>query len=118
MVGHINGHEEDISPENLIWICRSCNARSAYWMHQAGVGRRVKQFNPSGHGAQTLAQWMAAVMSMKGESDQMPISGAVEMIHQTPPGDRSRFAREVWRLRRQHGTAGSGSKEYANKIPF
>jgi hypothetical protein len=40
------------------------------------------------------------VTSMKGESDQMPVDTAVEMIHATPPEDRSHFAREIWRLRR------------------
>lgn len=106
MVGHINGHEEDITPINLIWTCRSCNAKVAHVMKRFGMGRRIRQYNPKGQGAQTLAQWMAAVMSMKGESDQMSVSDAVDRIHATPPEDRSHFAREIWRLRREHGTAG------------
>jgi hypothetical protein len=47
-------------------------------------------------------------MSMKGESDQMPVDAAVEMIHATPPEDRSHFAKQIWRMRREHGTAGTG----------
>jgi hypothetical protein len=39
---------------------------------------------------------MAAVLSMKGESDQMNVSDAVEMIHATPASDRSHFPREIW----------------------
>jgi len=75
-------------------------------MKRQGVGRRTRQYNPrNGEGAQTLAQWMAAIMSMKGESDQMPVDAAVEMIHATPASDRSRFARQIWRLRREHWTA-------------
>jgi hypothetical protein len=96
MGGHIDGHEEHISKNNLIWTCRSCNARMAVVMKRHGLGRRTKQYNPRGEGAQTLAQWMAAVMSMKGESDQMSVSDAVEMIHATPASDRSHFAREIW----------------------
>ncbi|MCI0621588.1 MAG: hypothetical protein L0387_07950 [Acidobacteria bacterium] len=53
-------------------------------------------------------------MSMKGESDQMPVDAAVEMIHATPAADRSRFAREIWQLRREHGTAGGDKDE----VPF
>jgi hypothetical protein len=37
-------------------------------------------------------------MSIKGESNQMPVDGAVEMIHQTSGADRSLFAWEIWRL--------------------
>jgi hypothetical protein len=55
---------------------------------------------------------------MKVESDQTPVDAAVEMIHATPAEDRSHFAREIWRLRREYGTAGSRSKEYVDKIPL
>jgi hypothetical protein len=118
MVAHIDGNESNSEAWNLGLTCRSCNAKVAHIMKGLGMGRRTKQYNPRGEGARTLGQWMAAVMSMKGESDQMRADDAVEMIHATPATDRSRFAREVWRLRREHGTAGSGSKEYADKIPF
>jgi len=43
-------------------------------------------------------------MSMKGESDAMTVPTAGEMIHATPPGRRSLFAKEIWRLKREHGT--------------
>jgi hypothetical protein len=116
MVGHVDGDESNGSPTNLGPTCRSCNAKVAHVMKRAGVGRRVRQYNPrSGSGgAQTLGQWMAAVMSMKGESDQMSVSDAVEMIHSTPASDRSHFAREIWRLRREHGRGRTGNDE----IPF
>jgi hypothetical protein len=61
---------------------------------------------------------LAAVMSMKGESDQMPVDEAVEMIHATPLADRSRFAREVWTLRRQHGTTGTSQDSDLSDLPF
>ena len=112
MVGHVNGHEEDIYPENLIWTCRRCNTRVAVVMKRVGMGRRTLQYNPRAAGAQTLGQWMAAVMSMKGESDQMSVSDAVDLIHATPASARSRFAREIWRLRLEHGTFGGET------IPF
>jgi hypothetical protein len=114
MVGHVDGDESNGSPQNLGLTCRSCNGKVAHVMKRAGVGRRVVQYNPRNEGAaQTLAQWMAAVMSMKGESDQMPVHAAVEMIHSTPASARSHFAREIWRLRREHGTAQS-----EGELPF
>lgn len=114
MVAHIDGNESNGAPENLGLSCRSCNAKVAHVMKRAGIGRRTRQYNPRGGGAGSLARWMAAVMSMKGESDQMPVDAAVEMIHATPAADRSRFAREIWQLRREHGTAGGDKDE----VPF
>ena len=86
-------------------------------MKRHGLGRRTRQYNPRGEGAQTLGQWMAAVMSMKGESDQMSVSDAVQMIHATPASDRSRFAGEIWRLRREHGANGT-SIDYLDEVRF
>jgi hypothetical protein len=37
-----------------------------------------------------LGQWLTAVLSMKGESDQMTVPAAVELIRATPPGFRPR----------------------------
>jgi hypothetical protein len=113
MVAHIDGNESNGAPENLGPSCRSCNARVAHVMKRAGLGRRTRQYNPRGEGAQTLGQWMAAVMSMKGESDQMNVSDAVGMIHQTPTAVRSRFAKQIWEIRKQRGSDSS-----SDIIPF
>jgi len=66
MVGHINGDKSNGTPENSGPTCRSCNATVAHVMKRHGIGRRTRQYNPRAEGAQTLAQWMAAVMSIKG----------------------------------------------------
>jgi hypothetical protein len=111
MVAHIDGNESNVAPQNLGLTCRSCNAKVAHIMKRLGMGRRTRQYNPRGEGgAQSLGQWMAAVMSMKGESDQMPVDAAVEIIHATPAEERSRFARDIWRLRREH-SEGNNSDE-------
>jgi hypothetical protein len=68
------------------------------------MDRRTRQFNPDAEGAQSLGQWLTAVMSMKGESDAMAVPAAVEIIRATPPEDRARFAAEIWKRRRQRGT--------------
>lgn len=73
-------------------------------MARKGLGRRTHQYNPTrSSGAQTLAQWVTAVMSMKGEGPMDP-AAAVEMIHATPLDRRSEFASEIWQRRRARGT--------------
>jgi hypothetical protein len=117
MVAHVDGNESNGVPENLGPTCRSCNAKIAHVMKRVGFGRRTRQYNPRSEGAQTLAQWMSAVMSMRGESDQMPVGAAVEMIHQTPASTRSRFAEQIWQLRRERGTDGSNTQS-SDEISF
>ncbi len=82
-------------------------------LRRAGIGRKTRQYNPMGEGAKTLGQWLTAITSMKGESDSMPVHAAVAMIHATPPDARSRFAKEIWRKRRAHGTDKRGGE-----VPF
>jgi hypothetical protein len=101
-VGHVDGHEENDEPENLIWTCRSCNMLHANTLRAAGYGRLTRQYNPAARGAETYKQYALALMSMKGESDAMTLPAAVEMVHATSADDRSRFSREIWRLRRRH----------------
>ena len=101
-VGHLDGHEENGEPENLIWTCRSCNVLHANTLRQAGYGRLTHQYNPSSAGAQTYRQYALALLSLKGESDAMTMPAAIEMIHATSQDQRSRFSREIWRLRRRH----------------
>jgi len=103
-VGHLDGHEENTAPENLIWNCRSCNTRLGALFKSLGIGRRTRQYNPGQKGATSLGKWLAAVMSVKSESDAMTVPAAVEMIRATPPARRSQFAREIWARRREHGT--------------
>ena len=51
-----------------------------------------------------MRNWVTAIQAMKEASDEMPVDAAVALIHATPPEKRSAFAREIWRLRRAHGT--------------
>ncbi len=127
MVGHINGDEADGELANLVFTCRSCNATIGLFMARAGFGRRTVQDNPvsfpvqlaissglkaalvprvndaGAGGARNLRQWVIAVTSMKG-SGPMKLADAVEMVRATSPAKRSEYAREIWRLRRAHGT--------------
>jgi hypothetical protein len=104
-IGHINGFERDSSPINLIFNCRSCNTQLGIVFKKLGLGRRTRQFNPEAKGAENLSEWLTAVFSMKGQSKEMSVPAAVEMIRATSPEKRSEFANEIWNRRRQHGTA-------------
>lgn len=101
---HIDGDEQNTTPENLVWACRGCNAVIAATMKRAGLGVRVRQYNPDSPGARTLGQWVQAVLALHGESSGMSTADAVALVHDTPPEQRSRFAREIWRIRRERGT--------------
>ena len=107
-VHHVDGREEHSSAENLMWACRACNTKIGSEMKRAGIGRRTVQFNPAAQGAKSVGQWMTAVMSMKGQSDAMSLSDAVEMIRATSPAKRSGFASEIWSRRRKR----------AGEVPF
>jgi hypothetical protein len=102
-VHHLDGHEENTDPRNLVWADRACNTAIGIVLTRAGLGRRTRQFNPAAEGAQTLRQWVAAVLSMKGEGPIEPRT-AVAMIQATPPAQRSRFAQQIWQRRRSRGT--------------
>jgi hypothetical protein len=45
-VDHVDGFEENNSPKNLRWLCKSCNTRLGLKMKREGKGRRTRQFNP------------------------------------------------------------------------
>lgn len=79
-----------------------------------GLGRRTRQDNPSGkgQGATSLGQWLTAIFAMKGQSTEMTVPAAVEMIRATPPARRSEFAGEIWAKRRERGT------DRKEQVPF
>lgn len=113
-VGHVNGHEEDNAPANLLWTCRPCNVRCGNTLRAAGVGRLTRQYNPDAKGAQSLGQWIMAVNCMKGIQGEMTVPAAVAIIRATPPEDRADFQAEAWRKRKRiYGK--SGRQE---SIPF
>jgi Tfp pilus assembly protein PilE/5-methylcytosine-specific restriction endonuclease McrA len=105
VIDHKDGHEENGARSNLRWLCKSCNTSLGAEMAKHGKGRRTRQYNPAGEGAQSVQQWVTAVISMKGLSNEMPVSEAVELIRATPAAQRSRFAKDIWGMRRQRADA-------------
>jgi hypothetical protein len=97
VVDHIDGNESNGSPDNLRWLCKSCNTRLGLAMARAGQGRRTRQNNP---GAETLAEYSeAASHHSRGAYD-----AGGEVIHETSKEKRQHFAAEIWRRRRARGT--------------
>jgi len=111
-VEHIDGNEANTHPANIDRACRSCNTRKGQTFARNGHGTRTRQYNPAngkqprqtrrkrnGTGAQSLGQYLTAIMVLKGESDAMDLNAAIAMMHNTPQADRSSFAREIWNRR-------------------
>lgn len=109
-VEHIDGHEKNDNPENLARACRSCNTVKGRAFKAQKAGTRTRQYNPAkpgrrrnasagAKGAQSLGQYLTAVMVLKGQSDAMDLQAAIDMMHNTPAADRSSFAQEIWNRR-------------------
>jgi hypothetical protein len=107
-VEHIDGNEANDDPTNLAWSCRSCNTTKGAHFAAKGRGIRTRQFNPSkkksGSGAKSLSQYLTAVMTLKGQSDAMSLTDAINLVHNTPAADRSKFAGEIWSKRKARAT--------------
>lgn len=127
-VHHITGEESDEQPKDLMWACKSCNARIAVVMKNAGIGKRVRQFNPRGKSRPSgsaavrrrnagtkreLNEYAAAIKVMRGEFEG-DVGKAVQTIRSTSPSVRSAYTRRTWPTRRAiYGPSGRQSE-----IPF
>jgi hypothetical protein len=119
-VDHINGFEEDCTPQNLIWACKSCNGIKAHLFKKNGLGRRVKQYNPAkktaGHSRVSLAEYGAAIKVMRGVFDG-DVSKAMETIRNASPSIRSAYTSRTWAARRAlYGP--TGRTPVQSEIPF
>lgn len=122
-IDHVNGFEEDTSPENLVWACRRCNTLKGVSFANQGRGRRTAQFNPTKFGgAATVGEWIRAVGSIiphkgaqyaganYGLAEAMPVGEAVAMIRATPQYKRSEYAGQL----RKH----RAGRRRAEEVPF
>lgn len=103
-VHHLTGNEAHGNPSDLAWACRSCNVRIGNVMRRAGIGKQTRQYNPASEGAHSLGAWMNAIASMRGFGGTMTVSDAVAMVRATSPSLRSKYAEEIWAIRRARGT--------------
>jgi hypothetical protein len=45
-IDHVSGNEFDDSPENKMYLCRSCNTRKGITQARHRIGTRTRQYNP------------------------------------------------------------------------
>jgi HNH endonuclease len=120
-VDHIDGHEEHGEPDNLMFLCKSCNTAKGISMRNAGVGRLTRQYNPTrSGGAATLGEWVRAVGSIVphrgaqyagqnyGLPAAMPVGEAVAMIRATPKSRRQDFGAQLSKHRSGRRSANPG----------
>jgi len=111
-VHHLNGNEADYDPGNLVAACHRCNTKLGYILKKHNIGRRVdleyKRNPEAAKPARTLAQWVIAVKSLHGESNDMTTRQAIATIRATSPARRSHFAEDIWKIRRAKGTDKTG----------
>jgi hypothetical protein len=105
-VDHISGNEADGRADNLALACRSCNVQKGRAFIRSRMGRRTRQFNPAAEGARSVFEWVRAVMTLRGWAQTgLTLGEARDVVRATPPEDRSRFAKEIWRRRRARAAA-------------
>lgn len=120
IVGHLNGVEDDGSPDNLMYTCRKCNAQQAALLKREGLGKRIQQKNPGRKRGQMpmrqlRAAYAEAIMVMRGRADGDVVK-AVEFIRSVPPEVRSQFTARTWKMRKaQYGPSGRAD---GGAVPF
>lgn len=95
LTGHVDGHEENTSPENISPTCRSCNNTMAANFVRAGIGRRTRQFNPRTRPITTAVSYRRVVRQLKEEENPDLVLAAIARLHATPHARRNRFAAEL-----------------------
>lgn len=118
-IDHVDGREEHGNPANLSYACRSCNTRKGRYFALQGVGRKTRQYNPSGaSGARTAAQWAQVTGSVTGPGP-LPPARAIATILATPHERRARFAAELARHTNpeENGPFGPVFREFYHDAP-
>ena len=110
-VDHVNGHESDASPRNLMWACKKCNTKKGFVLRKAGIGKLTRQYNPKPRGMsrrRQLEEYGQAIKVMRGQFDG-DVAAAVALIRATPPAVRSEYTSRTWATRKQvYGPSGRG----------
>lgn len=116
-VDHVDGHEENAEPHNLLFACKSCNGTKASVFRRAGLGRRVNQRNPPTTGRTRtigLKEYGDAIKVMRGAFDG-DVSAAVQTVQDASPSVRSEYTRQSWAARKAlYGPSGRAGSE----LPF
>lgn len=93
-VDHITGDESDGEPQNLMYLCRSCNALKGVTQARNRIGVRTMQFNPAPKTSFREFQHAAAVLLgiRRGSA-----ADATAQLRATPPAKRAEYAERIER---------------------
>jgi hypothetical protein len=91
-VDHITGNEADNEPDNLMYLCRSCNTTKGIIQAKNRIGVRTRQYNPEK--AVTWSEFKNAMMVLLGIVPG-DVGKATETIRATTPGQREKFTDKI-----------------------
>lgn len=91
-IDHITGDESDGEPENLMWLCRPCNAAKAYVQARNRIGVRTRQYNPQSR--PTLAKFKHAAAILLG-TVRGDVAAATEYIRSISAEKRAEFGQQL-----------------------
>ncbi len=93
-IDHIDGDEGNGDPDNLMYLCRSCNSRKGVTQARNKIGVRTAQFNPQRGASFAAFQNAAAVLLGIHSGDA---GAATAAIRATPPAKRAEYAERIAR---------------------
>lgn len=88
-IDHITGDESDGDPEDLIFLCRPCNAAKAVQQARNRIGVRTRQYNPARRITYSAYRHAAAILTGKTAGD---VAAATAYIRATPAAKRLEFS--------------------------
>ncbi len=91
-IDHISGNEADADPENLFYLCRSCNTRKGVQQARNRIGVRTRQYNPRRR--PSLKAYRNAALVLIGV-EPGDVGEATEIVRSTPPADRPAYAEQM-----------------------
>ncbi len=110
-IDHITGNEADEEADNLMYLCRTCNASKAVQQARNRIGVRTRQYNPQR--VPSLAQFRrhAAVLLGLAPGD---VATSTAAIRATPPATRAQYANNPSFHVKHHGR---GPDNMENPVP-
>lgn len=122
-VDHVDGFPDHTEPDNLQYLCKSCNTAKGVAFRDAGRGRPTNQYNPTkSGGAANVGEWaqaLGAIIPHKGEkyagyryglTSSMSTADAVAMIRATPAAKRREYAAKINQHKRGRARAAADER--------
>ena len=90
-IDHIDGDEGNGAPNNLQYLCRSCNTKKGITQARAKVGKRTRQRNPAPVKPLRYAEYLRAVEVLRGDRPG-DVSTAAARLQATNSQQRQAYA--------------------------